>query len=149
MARSLCKYLGVLLIVVGAAGFFTPTIFGMHLNLAHNLVHILSGVLACYVGFAGPPNAPKTFSIVFGAIYGLLGIAGFACGPGEMTMMGTPMATDHLLRLIPGVLELGTQDHVVHVILGATFLFAGFATEKTLTLADVAPAEKEESKIAQ
>lgn len=84
---------------------------------------------------------------MFGVLYGLLGIVGFACGPGDITMMSAPMATEHLLRLIPGVLELGTQDHVIHVILGATFLFAGFFTEKTLTLADVAPPQKEEVKL--
>jgi len=37
-------------------------------------------------------------------------------------------ADDRLLRVIPGALELGTNDHVLHVILGAAYIVAALMT---------------------
>jgi len=40
------------------------------------------------------------------------------------------MGTDaRLFKVLPGMLELGTMDHNVHILLGAVFLIAGLMTK--------------------
>jgi|SRR5207253_3379747 len=128
MAKTICKILGVVFILVGIAGFIMPGFLGTHLSLAHNLVHIISGIIALYFGFAGSLSGAKMFCIIFGLVYLLLGVVGFIAGsPGTPTMAG--MAADsRLWKVLPGTLELGTMDHVVHVLLGIVFLIGGFLT---------------------
>lgn len=125
MAKTVCKLLGVVFLLVGIAGFVKPDLLGTHLTLAHNLVHIISGAIALYLGFAGSPKAAKTFCLVFGLVYLLLGVAGFLLGhPGTPTMAG--MAADtKLWKVLPGTLELGQMDHIVHILLGVVFLAGG------------------------
>ena len=118
MAKTLSTILGIGFILVGIAGFLAPGLLGMHLTLAHNLVHLISGALALYFGLAGTVGAARTFCLVFGAVYLLLGLAGIVAGDGEA----------RLLTVIPGDLMFGMPDHIVHVLLGALFLIGGFTT---------------------
>lgn len=80
MAKKFSLLLGVILLAVGVAGWRTGghdhnlIIFGI--NMKHNLVHILSGALALLAGLAGEKYA-KTYCLAFGAVYGLVTIAGF------------------------------------------------------------------------
>jgi hypothetical protein len=42
-----------------------------------------------------------------------------------------PGPTDaRLLKVLPGVLEFGTSDHAVHILLGAIFLIGGLMTKR-------------------
>ncbi len=137
MAKTISTVLGIVFILVGIVGFIMPTFLGTHLSLAHNLVHIISGALALYFGLAGSLSAARLFCLVFGAVYLLLGVCGFLLGApgtpsGGMASMG---ADSRLLTVIPGQLELGTMDHLVHVLLGLVFLIGGLITK-----ADVARA---------
>src|ERR1043166_5312820 len=61
MAKTVCKILGVVFVIVGVAGFVAPTLLGAHLNPAHNAVHLVSGALALYLGFAGSAGAARGF----------------------------------------------------------------------------------------
>jgi hypothetical protein len=117
MARTVAKLLGWILVLTGLAGFFAPTLLGAHLSGAHNIVHLLSGGASIWVGMASA-RAAKRFCVAFGLVYGLLGVAGFTLGTGS----------ERMLPVIPGVLELGTMDHVIHVFLGVVYLVAGLAT---------------------
>jgi Domain of unknown function (DUF4383) len=138
MAKTICKILGVVFLLVGLVGFVSPGFLGTHLSVVHNLVHLISGAVALYLGFAGSLSAARLFCIVFGIVYLLLAICGFLLGSDQVpTIAGmTNMARDSKLwKVIPGQLELGTMDHVVHVLLGLVFLIGGF-----LTKADVARA---------
>src|ERR687889_402311 len=74
MAKTICKILGVVFILVGLIGFVSPGFLGTHLSLTHNLVHIISGAIALYFGFAATLSAARLFCIIFGVVYGLLGI---------------------------------------------------------------------------
>jgi hypothetical protein len=132
MAKKICLLVGIVFIVVGLAGFALPNLLGTHLSLAHNLIHLVSGAVAIYFGTAGSLSAARSFCILFGIVYGLLGVAGFLLGaPGTPTMNGMTMAADaHLFKVIPGQLELGTMDHAIHILLGALFLIGGFGTRK-------------------
>lgn len=120
MAKTVAKLLGVVFILVGICGFFAPTLLGAHLSTSHNLVHIISGAVALYFGTAGTLSAARLFCIVFGVVYLLLGVAGFALGTGE----------DRMFEALSSLgLHLGTVDHVIHVLLGLVFLIGGFLTK--------------------
>jgi hypothetical protein len=119
MAKTIAKILGVVFILVGLAGFAMPGLLGTHLTLTHNLVHIISGAIALYFGFAGSLGGARMFCIIFGIVYALLGVCGFLLGTGPDRMF------DKLAAL---GLHLGTMDHIVHILLGVLFLIGGFMT---------------------
>ena len=126
MAKTVCKLLGVVFLIVGVAGFVAPNLLGTHLSLAHNLVHIISGAIALYFGFAGSASGARSFCLAFGAVYLLLGVVGFVMGaPGASEMASMTHQDPKLWKVLPGTLELGQRDHIVHVLLGAIFLAGG------------------------
>ena len=130
MAKTICKLLGVVFLIAGIAGFVAPNLLGFHLSMAHNLVHILSGILALYFGFAGSLSGARGFALAFGAVYLLLGIVGFIMGsPGTSTIAGMTMEDNRLWKVIEGTLELGTRDHALHILLGIVFLAAALMTK--------------------
>src|SRR5918992_813740 len=130
MAKTICKLLGVVFLLVGIIGFVKPDLMGTHLSMAHNLVHILSGILALYFGFAGSLSGARGFALAFGAVYLLLGIVGFIMGsPGASTIANMTMEDGRLWKVIPGTLELGTADHAVHILLGIVFLAGALMTK--------------------
>ncbi|HXD30426.1 MAG TPA: DUF4383 domain-containing protein [Pyrinomonadaceae bacterium] len=119
MAKSVCKLLGIVLLIVGLLGFtHVLDALGAHVGPAHashNLVHIVSGVLALYFGFAGSLSGAKGFCLAFGAVYLALGVIGLA--------MGT-------LNIAALKLVLGQVDHLIHIVVGAAFLGGGLLTKK-------------------
>ena len=114
MTKNIATVLGIIFIIVGLAGFAMPGMMGMHLTVAHNVIHLASGALALYYGLKGSPAAARSFCTVFGAIYALVGLIGFAVG-----------GPDRMFTVIPNQLVLGTMDHILHSILGVVLLFAG------------------------
>lgn len=119
MAKTVCKILGVVFLLVDVIGFVNERFAGAHLTAAHNLVHLVSGVIALYLGFAGSLAAAKTFCLVFGLVYLFLGVFGFAIGQGAERIWD--------LR----ILEFGQVDHGIHILLGVVFLAGGLFTKKT------------------
>ena len=113
MAKTIAKLLGIVLLIVGILGFtHVLDSLGAHLSPAHNAVHIVSGILSLYFGFAGSLSAAKSFCTIFGLVYLLLGIVGLALG-----------------ELHIGPLMLGKVDHGIHLIVGALFLAGGLFTK--------------------
>ncbi|MFN2578550.1 MAG: DUF4383 domain-containing protein [Pyrinomonadaceae bacterium] len=114
MAKTVCKILGVVFVLVGIGGFLMPTLLGAHLTPPHNLVHIVSGAIALYFGFAGSPSGARAFCLIFGVVYLLLGVVGWfmGTGPEHMFNVGT-------------LLMLGKMDHIIHILLGLVFLIGG------------------------
>jgi len=116
MAKTLCKIFGVVLLLVGIAGFLKHDLLGMHLTRIHNIVHLLTAVIAFYFGFSGTDASARAFCQVFGVIYLLLGIGGFA-------------APDVIAKVIQSHAETGAEnlmpDNIVHLLLGAVFLIVG------------------------
>ena len=119
MAKTICKILGVVFLLVGIIGFAKPDLLGAHLMPPHNVVHIVSGVLALYFGFAGSLSSAKAFCLIFGVVYLALGILGIALGtaPDRMWMVGP--------------LHFGQADHGIHILLGVIFLAGGLFTKKS------------------
>jgi len=114
MAKTVCKILGVVLLLVGIAGFFNDHLLKMHLTPVHNIVHLLTALIALYIGFAGTASAARTFCLVFGVIYLILGILGFIAS-------GAIVASIIQAHDPAGL----TPDNAVHLLLGAVFLIVG------------------------
>jgi len=116
MAKSLSTILGILLLAAGLLGFAAPGMLGMYLSPAHNVVYLVSGALALYFGTRASYQGARSFCLVFGVVYGLLGLLGFIAG-----------GPDYMLTVIPNQLMLGKVDHIVHVVLGILFIAAGLS----------------------
>lgn len=114
MAKTICKILGAVFVLVGICGFIVPNLLGAHLTPAHNLVHIVSGAIALYFGFAGSAGAARAFCLIFGVVYLLLGVVGWFMGTGP----------DHMFN-IGTLLMFGKMDHIIHILLGIIFLIGG------------------------
>src|SRR5215211_7833635 len=110
MAKTVCKILGVAFLLVGVIGFASNNLLGLHLSPAHNVVHIVSGAIALYFGFAGTLSGAKIFCLAFGVVYLALGAFGLALGT----------EPDRMLNV--GPLHLETADHALHSLLGIIFL---------------------------
>jgi preprotein translocase subunit Sss1 len=119
MAKTICKIFGAVLLVVGIVGFFIPHILSLHLTPIHNVVHILTGLVALYFGVSGSDASARTFSQVFGAIYTLLGVVGFVQPAIIATVIQfhetTGTGNDTLI-----------MDNIVHLLVGLVFLIVGF-----------------------
>jgi hypothetical protein len=114
MAKTVCKLLGVIFVFVGIAGIFSHDLLGAHLNMAHNMVHIVSGVIALYFGFSGTASGARGFCLLFGLVYLLLGVCGWFLGTGA----------EHMFN-VGTLLRLGKMDHIIHILLGVGFLAGG------------------------
>lgn len=114
MAKTVCKLLGIVFVIVGVAGFVAPGLLGAHLSPVHNLVHLVSGAVALYFGFAGTFAAARAFCLIFGVVYLLLGVVGWFLGTGP----------EHLFH-VGELLMLGKVDHIIHILLGVVFLAGG------------------------
>ena len=96
MANRIATILGVVFLLVGLLGFLMPGLLGAHLTGAHNIIHLVSGAIALWLGLKGTPSAAKTFCLVFGLVYLLLGVAGFLLGTGD----------DKMLTVLPDQLDV-------------------------------------------
>src|SRR5215475_13368427 len=117
MAKTICKVLGVVFLILGLLGFVSPRLLGMHLSGGHNVIHLISAALALYFGFVASPGAARAFSLIFGVVYLALGALGFL-NPG-------PVAELLHARQAPGGPRSLAADNIVHLLLGAIFFFGG------------------------
>jgi len=69
---------GAILVVVGLVGFFRHEMFNLTFPPAHNVFHLVSGAIALWAGLGNNADGVRRFSLIFGAIYTLVAIAGFA-----------------------------------------------------------------------
>jgi hypothetical protein len=115
MFKKIAAVFGIVFLVAGLLGF-VPSIapnehmMGLHVNSAHNLVHILTGIVALIVAMKSD-RASVLFFRVFGVIYGLVAILGF--------MMGD--------RPLLGIISNNIPDAWFHTIVALFSLVVGFS----------------------
>jgi hypothetical protein len=110
MAKKLVMLLGVVFVLVGLLGFVNNPVLGLFaVDTLHNIVHLLSGVLALFFAAKGE-DAAKSFAKVFGVVYALVALLGLLI-PGES---------------IFGLLTVNLADDMLHVVLALVFLWIGF-----------------------
>jgi Domain of unknown function (DUF4383) len=114
MLRFLAILFGVFLIVIGILGFLTGfsdngLLFGYFLvNPVHNLIHLVSGIIAILCGLKSG-SFSKVFFIIFGLLYLALGLYGFYLGKGMMF----------------DLIAINQSDNFFHVILAVVLLYLG------------------------
>lgn len=116
MAKTLCKIFGVVLALVGIAGFLKPDLMGAHLTPVHNIVHLLTAAIALYFGFIGSDAAARAFCQIFGVIYLALGVVGYI----KPNVVASIIQAHNVMEgqsLAP--------DNIVHIVVGAVFLIVG------------------------
>ncbi len=117
MLKIFTLTLGAILLAVGILGVVTGghnhnlIIFGI--NTTHNAVHILSGILALIAALISL-KAAKIYCLAFGAIYGLVTIAGFVNMPQVVSL-----------------LNLNTPDNFLHLGITAACLYFGLTSKTT------------------
>lgn len=88
---------------------------GLGFTWTHNVVHVILAAAAFVFGFAPMPGkALKAFAVLFGFVYAGLGVLGF--------LLANPLGTGLALNL-------GVSLNLVHILLGAWALTAGFAAK--------------------
>ena len=115
MAKTLALLFGVVFLLIGILGFVPAlapnemllNIF--HVNAAHNVVHLLTGVVALLAGMAGV-GAARTFFKIFGVVYGLVAVLGFVVGDG----------------LLLGLISNNMAVTWLHVVIAVVSLIIGF-----------------------
>lgn len=115
MLKTCAIIFGILMLAVGILGFvpqanpqgFLLGIF--HVNLEHNLVHIITGVISFICGLVGQ-HASRLFFQLFGIIYGIVGLLGFY----------------YVDRPIFGMIANNIPDAILHIAISAFALYLGF-----------------------
>jgi hypothetical protein len=116
MAKTLAILFGVVFLLIGVLGFVPSVtkdemLLGIfHVNLAHNVVHLLSGAIALWAGMTSV-GASKTYFKIFGIVYALVAVLGFMKGEG----------------LLLGLIANNVADTWLHVAIAAVSLIVGFA----------------------
>ena len=119
MLKKIGLAFGVIFVLVGLAGYvpaLTPDgkLLGVFaVNGAHNLVHILTGVIAIAIAVASPANMAAFFKI-FGVVYGLVAVLGFLAGDQPLL----------------GIIAHNMADMWLHVVIAAVSLYLGFAMKE-------------------
>jgi hypothetical protein len=122
MAKTVCKIVGIVLLLVGIVGFITGDILGLHLTPIHNIIHLATALVALYFGFAGSTKATHSFLQVFGVVYLLVALLGFIAPKVVVSLlMGHAMDDSQVPNLI--------MDNIVHLLLGVVFMVVGLLRE--------------------
>jgi hypothetical protein len=118
MVKKMALIFGIVLLVVGVLGFVPVVTNNMMLlgifmvDPMHNIVHILSGVLAIAAAMGTGSYASLYFK-VFGVVYALVAVLGLVMSG---NVLGMPM---------------NMADHVLHVAIAAFALYVGFAVKSS------------------
>ena len=112
LVKQLTLALGVVLTIVGIAGFFSGDMLVVfQVDTLHNVIHLLSGVVALAAVNAGTSYA-RMYLIIFGIVYGLVTILGF-------TMAGS----------ILGLFSVNMADNYLHAVIAIACLWVGFRSK--------------------
>ena len=135
--RTILRVTGYIVAATGIIGLAAPTALGAHVGLFHNMFHICAGALAVYFSRKGDIQETRSFCVLFGLGYLLVGGSGYAFGvPGSPAGM-LEYIDPRLFRVIPGYLEFGRMDHFVHVLTGAACFIGGMRTRQRMPLIGV------------
>ena len=125
MLKTAALAFAAVFLLIGILGFvpaFTPdgNLLGLFkVDAIHNIVHLLSGAVALYVGLTSEVHS-KLYFQVFGVVYALVTIIGFA-----------QFGSNNLL----GIFAINPADDFLHLVIAAVALGLGFGIRpKTLAV---------------
>jgi uncharacterized membrane protein len=126
MMKTATSILGALFCLTAIIGFFSPAFMGMVLTPLHDVILLLTGVIALYFGGNGTEFECRRVCQVIGVVFTLLGVATLMSSAGTATPEGLEIQSKHVLKLLPGSLEYTGADGVRNLIFGIMALVAGF-----------------------
>lgn len=104
------RIVGVVLLLAGILGLIINTsqnavepLLGLDVNLTHNFVHLLTGIIGVAIGFYALRHS-RMYALVFGVVYTVLAVWGMAEGSNFNPF-------DLFVRI-------NTADHILHLALG-------------------------------
>jgi len=115
--QKLARVFGYVFVAVGVLGFVPGVTSGGQLlgifqvDTLHNIVHLLTGVLALVAASGAGTNARLYFQ-VFGVVYALVTVLGFLSGS------------------VLGMVTNGA-DNVLHLVIAAVALYVGFGKKES------------------
>lgn len=123
--QTISLMVGFVLVVLALSGLMFPAFAGLHLSIAFSLVALMAGVLLFWNGYKNY-HARDAFitCLAFGAFFGALALFGFIFGSPGMPNIGYQRFDPLLVRVIPGFIEMGRNDHIFNAVLSA-ILFGG------------------------
>ncbi len=119
MVKQYAQVVGIVLLLLGVVGFLlvtqSPLLGLLNIDVVENIVHLATGAIYAYVGFAMLNNASAR-SIVgaVGAVYLLVGIIGFV-DPKLFGLLQHPYSV---------------VDNLIHLALGALGIYLGFMSSR-------------------
>jgi len=121
LARTYALIVGWLMTIVGIVGFFSGgMLLVFEVNTAHNVIHLLTGLVALFFGYYVAGRYSRVFDQWLGIVYTVVAVVGFA-------VAGLASAT------ILGILPLNLADNILHAVIALSALSAGFLTTKAET----------------
>lgn len=102
--KTLAQVVGVVLTLVGVAGFFFgDSLLGLGINKMHNVVHLVTGLLGVWVGWSATAGYSVNYNKWLGVVYVLVAVLGFFSLLGFLNVNGP----DNWLHLVLGVVLAG------------------------------------------
>ena len=113
-ARTYAKVMGVVIVLIGVGGLVLgeKSLLGvLNIDIAEDIVHLVTGGLMAVVGFRGSDSAVRSVVGGLGIVYLLVGVLGF-------------MVPD-MFGLLPNEYEI-VLDNLIHLTLGVLGIAIGF-----------------------
>lgn len=113
LVKPLVSLLGLVFVIIGIAGFFTGSpLFVFEVDTIHNVIHLLSGLIALYCVNSGY-NMARTYLMLFGLVYAVVAVVGFVQG-------------DTVL----GLIAVNMEDNLLHTAIAAVCILVGFGSKR-------------------
>src|SRR5690554_3213949 len=104
-AKTVLTIIGILFTAIGILGFFNQPVLGIFaVNTSHNLIHLLTGIVAFWTATQDSRTIALT-GWVFATVYAVVTVLGF-------------ISTDNLIL---GFLRVNQADNYLHLLTTAAF----------------------------
>jgi len=113
-ARTYAKVVGVVIVLIGVGGLALgeKSLLGvLNIDIAEDIVHLVTGGLMAFIGFRGSDSAVRSVVGGLGVVYLLVGVLGFF--------------VPDLFGLLPHEYET-VLDNLIHLTLGVLGIAIGF-----------------------
>jgi hypothetical protein len=112
--KTIAQVVGVVLTLVGVAGFFSGgSLFGFQVNALHNIVHLVTGLIGVWAGFTAGGVHSRAYNKWLGVVYIVVALLGFLA-PGLML----------------SILAINTADNFLHLVIGVVLAGVGFGVKE-------------------
>jgi hypothetical protein len=118
--------IGFLLFVMGLSGLLWSGFAGLHLGVPYSTLISVSGALLFYNGYNNNSRDAYICCVAFSLFYGLHALAGWIFGDTGIPHLGHDAVDPLLIRIIPGIHELGKHDHILNTVLAIVLAGGAF-----------------------